>query len=298
MTDAIEHFHITANGIRFHVAAAGPSDAPPILFLHGFPEGWLSWREVMEDLREYRVYAPDLRGYPGSDKPRDGYDVLTLTDDIGAMIEALGLVKPALVSHDWGGALGWIFAHRYSSLINSLVVVNCTHPRTLARAVFEFQDFQTIRSAYVLFLQIPWLPEHLFTSSIGRRLLGSACLLLEGRGGKLNKERIREMLDRFQVADDMRGPVDYYRQLFLSLLLPSRRAVLDEVYRTPITVPTTLIWGEKDFVLSQPVARRSGHDAGCPVDFRLLQGVGHFVELEAPAQLAEEIRRALTTKPL
>jgi pimeloyl-ACP methyl ester carboxylesterase len=293
MASEIEHLQIAANGIRFHVAAAGSKDAPPILFLHGFPEGWLSWREVMEELSEYRVYAPDLRGYPGSDRPRDGYDVITLTDDIKSLIEALGLSQPALVSHDWGGALAWIFAHRYSNLISRLVVVNCTHPRTLSRAVFEFEDFQTIRSSYVLFLQIPWFPEHFFVTGLGRKLMESACMLLEGRPGKLNATRLRELLDRFRTANDMRGPIDYYRQLFLSLILPVRRARLDAVYRNPITVSTTMIWGAKDFVLAESVARRSYQDAGCAVDFRLLPDVGHFVELESPALLTAEIRRAL-----
>ena len=293
MARQIEHVQIIANGIRFHVAACGAKDAPAILFLHGFPEGWLSWREVMEELSEYRVYAPDLRGYPDSDKPRDGYDVLTLTDDIKGLIEALGLFRPALVSHDWGGALAWIFAHRYSSLIRNLVVVNCTHPRTLSRAVLEFEDFQTIRSSYVLFLQIPWLPENLFVSMPGRKLLHFACMRLEGQPGRLNATRLTELLDRFRSPNDMRGPIDYYRQLFLSLILPPRRARLDAVYRNPITAPTTMIWGEKDFVLSESVARCSYQDAGCAVDFRLLAGVGHFVELESPVLLAAEIRRAL-----
>jgi pimeloyl-ACP methyl ester carboxylesterase len=100
----IEHLQITANGLQFHVVAAGPADAPPILFLHGFPEGSLSWREVMQALSEYRVYAPDLRGYPGTESTRSGYDVITLTDDIRGLIEALKLSRPVLVSHDWGGA--------------------------------------------------------------------------------------------------------------------------------------------------------------------------------------------------
>src|SRR5487761_1030533 len=108
MSNRIEHFRIAANGIHFHVAVAGPREALPILFLHGFPEGWMSWQAVMEALSEYRVYATDLRDYPETESPRLGYDVFTLTDDIRSLIEALGLVQPALVSHDWGGALGWI----------------------------------------------------------------------------------------------------------------------------------------------------------------------------------------------
>ena len=141
----IEHMQVKANGITFHVAVAGANNAPPIFCLHGFPEGWQSWRPIMELLSNARIVAPDLRGYGQTEHPADGYDVFTLTDDIRALMETLGINRPLLVSHDWGGALGWIFAHRYSNLIRRLVVINCTHPKTLVRAVLRFEDFQTIR---------------------------------------------------------------------------------------------------------------------------------------------------------
>jgi epoxide hydrolase 4 len=288
-----EQLRIAANGIQFHVVASGPKDAPPVLLLHGFPEGWMSWRAVMNELAEFRLYAPDLRGYPETESPALGYDVFTLTDDIRALIEALNLDRPALVSHDWGGALGWIFAHRYSHLIRKLVVVNCTHPRTLVRAVFQFEDFQTFRSLYAAFLQLPFLPELIFATRPGRRLLEFTCMMLEGQRDKLNSATLRELISRFKEPADFRGPINYYRQLFLSQIVAERRARLEAVYRNPITVPTTLVWGDKDWVLSESVARNSDRDAGCLVDFRPLPGVGHFVELESPTQLAAEIRRAL-----
>jgi pimeloyl-ACP methyl ester carboxylesterase len=290
---ALNHRWAMVNGTRFHVVTAGSEDAPPILFLHGFPEGWMSWRAVMDELREYRVCAPDLRGYPDTDRTLSGYDVFTLTDDIKGLIESLNLDRPAIVSHDWGGALGWIFAHRYSSLISNLIVVNCTHPKTLMRAVLHFQDCQTFRSVYALVFQIPFLPEFVFTTFLGRKLLELSCMLLEGNPNMLNREVLKEMLSRFGHPGDLRGPINYYRQLLLSHIVPSRRELLEAVYRTPITVPATLVWGEKDWVLSESVAKNSYLDAGCPVDFRSLPGVGHFVELEAPALLAAEIRRAL-----
>jgi len=72
-------------------APAGPPDGPAVLCIHGFPEGWMSWRPVMHALGEARMYAPDMRGYGDTDRPRNGYDVFTLTDDIAALIGALGL---------------------------------------------------------------------------------------------------------------------------------------------------------------------------------------------------------------
>ena len=53
-------------------AAAGPVDGPPVLCLHGFPEGWMSWRPVMRELGEARLYALDLRGYGGTERAPRG----------------------------------------------------------------------------------------------------------------------------------------------------------------------------------------------------------------------------------
>src|SRR5258708_4301226 len=97
----IEHIRVQANGVDFHVAAAGPRDGPALLCLHGFPEGWMSWRAVMTMLDGVRIYVPDLRGYPGTSGGDGVYDVFTLTDDIRALIDALGLQRPTLAGHDW-----------------------------------------------------------------------------------------------------------------------------------------------------------------------------------------------------
>ena len=293
MTISIEHRSVQANGITFHVAIAGRNDAPSVFCLHGFPEGWMSWRPVMEALSEVRLYAPDLRGYGATERPHDGYDVFTLTDDIRALIQVLGIDKPILVSHDWGGALGWIFAHRYSHLIRKLVVVNCPHPKTLVRAVLHFEDFQTIRIPWVPFFEIPWLPEFLLTTELGRRGLKLSFTLREGRKGTMNVALVDELVARFQKPEDMRGPISYYREMVRTQLVPAKRARLEAVYATPITVPVTLVWGAKDGALSARVAMNSGIDAGCYVKCRPLPGVGHFVSLEASDELAVEIKRLL-----
>jgi len=290
----IEHQDVQANGITFHVASSGSVDAPVIFCVHGFPEGWQSWRPVMEEMGdEAHMFALDLRGYPGTDRPKGGYDVFTLIDDIKAVIEALGLEKPLLLTHDWGGALGWLFAHRYPHLIRKLVVVNCPHLKTLTRAVFRFEDLQTVRIFWVPIFLVPWLPEWFLTTALGRWILKRSFTLREGEKGTMDVALVEELVSRYRKAADMRGPIDYYRAFVKTMLVPKTRRQLNALYESPITVPTTVVWGAAENLLSAKVALNSGKDAGCDLDWRPLPRVGHFVTLEAHAKLSREIRRVL-----
>lgn len=292
MPEEIEDFRVEANGLSFHIAVTGPKDGPPLLCLHGFPEGWIGWRRVMALLSDtYRLYVPELRGYPATGRPRGSYDVFTLTDDIAALIDTLQLDRPTLLTHDWGGALGWIFAHRFSPRIRQLIVVNCTHPRTLVRAVYNLEHYQTFRIPWVPFFEIPWLPEAFIATPLGRRILRWTFTAREGRPGTMDLELVDEIVNRFQTRDDIGGPIDWYRAMVATQLIHRRRDALLAVYRQPITVPTSLIWGMRDAALSARVAVKSSMDAGCRVDWRPLPLVDHFVNLEAAQLLANEVRQ-------
>jgi pimeloyl-ACP methyl ester carboxylesterase len=248
----------------------------------------------MELVKEARFYAPDLRGYGETSRPPRGYDVFTLTDDIRALIAALELRQPLLISHDWGGALGWIFAHRYAQQIRRLMVINCPHPRTLVRAALRFEDFQTIRIPWVPLFQIPYLPEWFFTTPLGRLGLKLSFTLREGQRGRMDVGLVDEIVNRYQTSEDMRGPIEYYREMVRTQLIHGRRALLQAVYDNRISVPVTLVWGARDGALSARVAMNSALDAGCEVEVRPLPGVGHFVSLEAADKLAAELRRVLS----
>lgn len=305
MNTEIEHRQVTVNGIPLHVAISQPVKSPEdyisnaraqVLCIHGFPEGWLSWRPLMRLMPDVAFFAPDMRGYPRSAYPRGGYDIFTLTADIDRLIDKLGLERPVLLTHDWGGALGWLYGHRYQDRISHLIVVNCTHPRTLVRAVFQLQDFQAFRIPWVLPFQVPWLPERLIANPIGRKLLELSFTLREGSVGDMDRDLTREIVRRFATADDMRGAIEYYRYFVRTLLFPKSRQKLKALYSNPIQVPVTLIWGLEDGALSSRVARESYRDAGCPVDWRPLTGIGHFVDLEAPELLARELDRVLESR--
>jgi epoxide hydrolase 4 len=289
---AIEHRYVQVDGVTFHVAVSGPEGAPSVLCLHGFPEGWMSWRTIMGQLDDVRVYAPDLRGYPGTSGGVDRCDPFTLTDDIKGLIQALGLVQPVLVGHDWGGALAWIFAHRASELVSHVVVVNCTHPKTLVRAIVRCEDLQPFRVPWLYFFEVPRLPEYLMTTEFGRRFLRWAFLVREGKPGAMDRPLVDELVDRFQAPAEFRGPITWYRQM-VATVMSKDGGGLDEVYRTPITAPVTAVWGLKDGALPIKVAMACNADAGCEVEWRPLAGVGHFVSLEAPERLAGELLRVV-----
>lgn len=101
---------IEANGVNLRVAVRG--EGPLVLFVHGFPESWYSWRRQLDALAAagYRAAAPDVRGYGGSDKPNaiEAYDMEALTGDMAALAKTLQPEGPAvIVGHDWGAPIAW-----------------------------------------------------------------------------------------------------------------------------------------------------------------------------------------------
>src|SRR5215831_12528627 len=108
---ALEHRLVETNGIRLHCAVDG--EGPLVVFLHGFPECWYSWRHQLAALApHFRVVAPDLRGYNESDKPAGvhAYDLKELVRDVVGLIEAFGEREAVVVAHDWGGGIAWRLA--------------------------------------------------------------------------------------------------------------------------------------------------------------------------------------------
>ena len=114
----------TVNSIKLHYVEMGKG--PLVILLHGWPQTWLSWRHVMQDLaKDYRVVAPDLRGTGQSEKTADGYDKKTIATDIKDLLAHLGESSAIIVGHDMGGKAAYVMAHLYPQSVSKLVLVDC-----------------------------------------------------------------------------------------------------------------------------------------------------------------------------
>ena len=235
-----QHRDIITNGIRMHYVTQG--EGPLIVLLHGFPEFWYSWRYQIPFLAEhgYSVVAPDMRGYNDTDKPRRGYDVPTLLQDIVGLIKGLGQEKAIIVGHDWGGVLAWAFAMRYPAMAERLIVMNAPHPGAMLREIRTLKQLR--KSWYIFYFQIPWLPEYLLlrnhANEIGRGLRGAAV-----QKSVFPREETAKYQEAMSKPGAMTAALNYYRQLFRPLPRASWGTKFD------VSAPTLLIWGEQDIAL-------------------------------------------------
>src|SRR5689334_4216095 len=103
---------IHANDIRMHYWEQG--SGPAVILCHGFPELGYSWRHQVEPLAEagYRVIAPDMRGYGGTEQPAgvEAYTLCHVVSDMVGLVHALGEKDAAIIGHDWGAAVAWTAA--------------------------------------------------------------------------------------------------------------------------------------------------------------------------------------------
>src|ERR671921_808800 len=105
----ITHRVVQTNGIQMHVAEAG--EGPLVLFCHGWPESWYSWRHQLTGVSAagFRCVAPDMRGYGGTRPPEpiDQYPLHHLAGDMAGLVKALGGTRAVIVGHDWGAPVAW-----------------------------------------------------------------------------------------------------------------------------------------------------------------------------------------------
>ncbi|MFD1373396.1 alpha/beta fold hydrolase [Actinoplanes sichuanensis] len=266
------------NGMRFDVSDEGPVGAETVVLLHGFPQSARSWIGVSRPLLAagYRVIAPDQRGYSPQARPRSrrAYRLDELVADVVALIDAAGAERVHLVGHDWGGGVAWMFAAMRPDRLHTLTAVSAPHPRAVVKAMLTGR--QAWQAWHVGFFQLPWLPEAAIRSRDGRL----AVAMLERSG--LDAETARAYVDRLSTDPGrLAAALRWYRAMPLDTCVGLGTGA--------VTVPTTYVWSTDDIAIGRRAAELTGRWVTGPFDFKVLDGVSHWIPEQAPDELARYI---------
>jgi pimeloyl-ACP methyl ester carboxylesterase len=219
------------------------------VLLHGFPEFSYGWRKQIEPLAAagFRVIAPDQRGYNLSSKPAGvaAYALTGLVSDVIAIADQLGMQKIFLAGHDWGAAVAWSTALLHPQRIAKLAVLNVPHP-SIMRKFLSTQRRQMLRSWYIFFFQLPYLPEAVFSAFNFR--VGVRSLLRSSRPGTFSAQDLAQYRSAWSQPGALTAMINWYRALFRHQTKFSDRTV---------HVPTRILWGERDAFLMKEMAHES-----------------------------------------
>ncbi|GJR91132.1 bifunctional epoxide hydrolase 2-like protein [Tanacetum coccineum] len=301
-----------------HVAELG--EGPPVLFLHGFPELWYTWRHQMLFIssKGYRAIAPDLRGYGDTEAPSSptSYTAFHIVGDLVSLLDSLGLDKVYLVGHDWGAIISWYLClfrpDRIKALVNMSVVYTPRDPlvKPLEKYRKAFGD-----DFYICRIQeIGWEQE--FAKVDTKRQLAASYCNRNPSPPKLPKDYAKnfnpppytlpswfteEDLDYFASkyrATGFTGGFNYYRCFDL---LDCRNWELCAAWMgSKIMVPVKFIVGDLDLTYHFPGAKEYIHgDAFKKLvpgleEVVVMEGVGHFINQEKPQEINNHIYDFIT----
>ena len=158
-----EHF-IKTNGVRYFIKTAGNKSAPLILFLHGFPDSWYSWRHQLTAMGEagYYAVAPDMLGCGATDAPIEieRYSQDEMAKDIVGLITALGKEQAIIVGHDLGASLTWQICLLYPEKVKAVVALSIPYGgRALAKPIPHMKKVFGDKFFYILYFQEPGVAE-------------------------------------------------------------------------------------------------------------------------------------------
>jgi pimeloyl-ACP methyl ester carboxylesterase len=313
VTQDITHKMLDVNDIRMHVAEQGRG--PAVLFCHGFPESWYSWRHQMSALSEsgYRAIAADLRGYDQTTQPVeiDQYTILDSVGDMVCLLDALKIDTAVIGGSDWGATVAWHAAllrpDRFTA-VAALAVPMMGQPPAPPTKIFP----QTENSLfYTLYFQTPGIAEAEFERDVCltlRKLLfaasGEAGARHQGDAtpnpfGMVSRDRglladlpdpntlpswlTQADLDVFVDAfssSGFRGALNYYRNL------DRNQELLAPFNKVQVLVPALFLTGERDSGLAIPGMDKIISEMINLVPFLrervVLPATGHWAQQEQP----------------
>lgn len=278
--EGVRHRFIDTPRLRVHVAEAGAGE--PVLLLHGWPQHWYAWRNVIPLLAEsHRVICPDLRGFGWTDAPRHGYSTTELADDLLALLDTLELDRVLVVGHELGGRLGFDLALRAPARVRRLVTLNAMHPYWSVRRLAP----HAWRYWWTVFAETP-----LIGRTVLRRIPTFTRMLFRlgtpdpgTRSPAAVEEFIAALREpvRARAAERVQGQFAY-REIVPTLLGKHRS--------TRLEVPTLMLNGTKDFALAP--AELGGYEPYADeLRVELVADAGHSLHEQHPQLVAETAAR-------
>ncbi|CAG5861680.1 unnamed protein product [Menidia menidia] len=237
------YVRIKESGLRFHYVAAGERGKPLMLFLHGFPEFWFSWRYQLREFKsEFRVVAIDMRGYGESDLPlsTESYRFDYLVTDVKDIVEYLGTIA-------------WLFAIHYPEMVTKLIVLNCPHPSVFTDYALRHPS-QLLKSSHFFFFQLPHFPELMLSINDFKSLKALFTSRSTGIGRK----------GRWLTTEDL--------EAYFSLPLSHNQ----------VRSPVLLLWGERDAFLEQEMAEACRLYIKNHFRLNIISGASHWLQQDQP----------------
>jgi epoxide hydrolase 4 len=275
---SIESISFQNGSVKLHAIAAGPKDGPIVVLLHGFPEFWYGWHNQIEPLAAagFRVIVPDQRGYNLSSKPSGiaSYALTELVSDVIAIADQLGQNKILLAGHDWGAAVAWGAAILHPQRIARLMVLNVPHPSVMLKFL-NTRTRQLLRSWYIFFFQLPWLPEAFFSAFDYH--IAARSLVRSSRPRTFSPEDLALYRAAWSQPGALTAMINWYRALLRHRTKFSDRTV---------HVPTRILWGERDMFLLSEMAKESLRYCD-NAELFTFAGASHWLQHEAPARVSE-----------
>jgi pimeloyl-ACP methyl ester carboxylesterase len=266
----VDHKFVDAGGLRTHVALAG--EGPPVVMLHGWPQHWYLWRDVIPALAPHaRVICPDLRGFGWTEVTKRGYEKDQLMRDVVAVLDELGVDDFVLAGHDWGGYAGFLLALEHPERVKAFLAMNVAPP-------WPPSDRKLALDAW-RFLYMPVLSTPGLGGWVGRTL-----------GPRGIPEPAREAFAARLGGERARATERLYRTFFLRelpRLLRGRHSAAD------LRVPTRLVFGQRDVVLTtrgiEDTVAQSDR-----IELELVADATHFVVDEKPELVSDRLLSLLT----
>ncbi|OBI67993.1 epoxide hydrolase [Mycolicibacterium fortuitum] len=285
---------VATPAVQLRALVWGPEDGPVALCLHGFPDTANGWRKVAPVLAEagWKVVAPFMRGYVPSSIPTDGsYHVGALMDDALRLLEAVGPTgRDVIIGHDWGAMAASGVAALPDNPFSKAVIMSVP-PLASFQPLGRVPDAgkllaqlprQALRSWYMMYFQLPWLPERSASWVVPR-------LWKAWSPGYDATQDLRHVDAAIGAPDRRRAALGYYRATVRMSKPPAQYAELHDHWLLPPVLPSLYLHGTDDGCAAPDYARwvQEILPAGSAVN--IVEAAGHFLQLDQPEVVAQHI---------